>query len=76
MVLAGGEVAELGTHQELVEQGGVYAGMWSQQALGEEKAPVRRRAKEVVEDSFRGGRGRGRKGGGGGRGGGMGGMGL
>ena len=31
-MLDGGELAESGTHAELLEQGGLYAEMWAQQA--------------------------------------------
>ena len=34
-VLKDGEVAEQGTHEELLRKGGVYARMWAQQASAE-----------------------------------------
>ena len=36
-VLSHGQVAETGTHSELVEQKGLYAKLWSRQAGGKSK---------------------------------------
>ena len=35
IVLDRGEIAETGTHQELLQQGGLYAGLWKNQSLQE-----------------------------------------
>ena len=35
LVLSNGEVAETGSHHQLLERGGVYAGMWRLQGQGE-----------------------------------------
>ena len=34
IVLSGGEIAEDGTHEQLLTRGGIYAGLWSHQAGG------------------------------------------
>jgi ATP-binding cassette subfamily B protein len=38
LVLKAGEIVERGTHEGLVEAGGVYAGLWQQQRALSEKA--------------------------------------
>jgi ATP-binding cassette subfamily B protein len=38
-VLEKGEIAETGTHQQLLEDKGLYYAMWRQQ-IGERKAPA------------------------------------
>jgi ATP-binding cassette, subfamily B, multidrug efflux pump len=40
-VLAGGRIAELGTHEELIARGGYYAGLYEKQQLEEELAGAR-----------------------------------
>jgi ATP-binding cassette subfamily B protein len=40
LVVDAGEVAERGTHDELIAQGGLYAGMFAAQAEGYRSEPV------------------------------------
>ncbi|MEM7781386.1 MAG: ABC transporter ATP-binding protein/permease [Pseudomonadota bacterium] len=47
LVLDGGQLAESGTHEELLERGGLYAEMWKQQA--QEQAKQRSESDEAVE---------------------------
>jgi ATP-binding cassette subfamily B protein len=46
IVLEAGRIVERGSHQRLVERGGVYAGMWARQ----QEAPRARRLLEKVAD--------------------------
>jgi len=49
IVLEAGEIVERGTHAELLEKDGLYAGMWTRQQEAEE---VQRRARELAEDPY------------------------
>ncbi|HMM55812.1 MAG TPA: ABC transporter ATP-binding protein/permease [Candidatus Desulfobacillus sp.] len=40
LVLEGGRIAERGTHRDLLERGGLYAGMWALQQQEEEAEPL------------------------------------
>lgn len=59
LVMQDGQIVERGRHADLLERGGLYAGMWARQQEAEE---VRRRARELEEDPLvEGGIGRGKK---------------
>jgi ATP-binding cassette subfamily B protein len=49
LVLDQGRIVERGRHAELLQQRGLYAGMWARQQEAEE---VQRRARELSEDPF------------------------
>ena len=49
LVLDQGRIVERGRHAELLQQQGLYAGMWARQQEAEE---VQRRARELSEDPF------------------------
>jgi ATP-binding cassette subfamily B protein len=48
IVLEDGEIAERGTHSELIARGGLYAAMWSRQLEAEEAAEQLRRTREAA----------------------------
>jgi ATP-binding cassette subfamily B protein len=59
LVMEDGQIVERGRHADLLERGGLYAGMWARQQEAEE---VRRRARELEKDPLvEGGIGRGKK---------------
>ena len=49
LVLDAGQIVERGTHAELLDKQGLYAGMWTRQQEAEE---VQRRARELADDPF------------------------
>ncbi len=49
IVLEAGRLVERGTHPELLEKGGLYAGMWMRQQEAEQ---AQRRAKELADDPY------------------------
>jgi ATP-binding cassette subfamily B protein len=49
IVLEAGEIVERGTHAQLLERNGLYAGMWARQQEAEE---VQRRARELAADPY------------------------
>jgi ATP-binding cassette subfamily B protein len=49
IVLEAGEIVERGTHAQLLEKNGLYAGMWARQQEAEE---VQRRARELAADPY------------------------
>ena len=49
IVLDEGEIVERGTHAQLLEKNGLYAGMWARQ---QEAAEVQRRARELAADPY------------------------
>ena len=46
IVLQDGEIAEQGTHGELIQRGGLYAAMWDRQREADEAAELLRRTRE------------------------------
>ncbi len=49
LVLDAGRIVERGTHMDLLQKQGLYAGMWARQQEAEE---VQRRAQELAEDPY------------------------
>jgi ATP-binding cassette subfamily B protein len=49
LVLEAGQIVERGKHGELLERGGLYAGMWARQQQAEQ---AERRAREASEGPF------------------------